>query len=172
MFACVRAAASRSAATLPFVISTEADLDFLPRAASDDHVCGSLFKESRMQIIEATGLDRKSGGAQWRDLRFSVSFLEMFFCSPDSSPPLIPTFLPVGTRRSRKALHRPVQILPGNVALTFADQIDDPLMGFQVFTPHRGLLMTGRYAHANEGKKRQQNAAGMLQHKRIAGNLA
>ena len=32
--------------------------------------------------------------------------------------------------------------------------------------------MTGRYAHANEGKKRQQNAAGMLQHKRIAACLA
>jgi hypothetical protein len=23
-----------------------------------------------MQILNATGLDRKSGGAQWRDLRF------------------------------------------------------------------------------------------------------
>ena len=27
----------------------------------------------------ATDLDRKSGGAQWRDPRFSVPFLEMFF---------------------------------------------------------------------------------------------
>jgi hypothetical protein len=26
---------------LPFVISTEAEADFLPRAASDTHVCGS-----------------------------------------------------------------------------------------------------------------------------------
>jgi len=32
-----------------------------------------------MQIIKATGLDRKSGGAQWRDLRFGGPFLEMFF---------------------------------------------------------------------------------------------
>jgi hypothetical protein len=33
----------------------------------------ALLKESRTQIIEATGLDRKSGGgAQWRDLRFSL----------------------------------------------------------------------------------------------------
>ena len=32
-----------------------------------------------MQILKATGLDRKSGGAQWRDLRFSGPFLEMFF---------------------------------------------------------------------------------------------
>jgi hypothetical protein len=32
--------------------------------------CAALRRESRMQIIKATGLDRKSGGAQWRDLRF------------------------------------------------------------------------------------------------------
>jgi hypothetical protein len=32
-----------------------------------------------MKMINATDLDRKSGGAQWRDLRFSVPFLEMFF---------------------------------------------------------------------------------------------
>jgi hypothetical protein len=31
-----------------------------------------------MQLINATALDRKSGGAQWRDLRFSGPFLEMF----------------------------------------------------------------------------------------------
>src|SRR5271155_3143753 len=30
--------------------------------------CAALLKESRMQIIKATGLHRKSGGAQWRDL--------------------------------------------------------------------------------------------------------
>jgi hypothetical protein len=32
-----------------------------------------------MQFPEATGLDRKSGGAEWRDLRFSSPFLKMFF---------------------------------------------------------------------------------------------
>jgi hypothetical protein len=32
-----------------------------------------------MQIIKATGLHRKPGGAQWRDLRFNGPFLEMFF---------------------------------------------------------------------------------------------
>ena len=32
-----------------------------------------------MMLINATGLHRKSGGAQWRDLRFSGPFLEMFF---------------------------------------------------------------------------------------------
>ena len=41
--------------------------------------CAALRKESRMQIIEATGLRRKSGGAEWRDLRFSGPCVEMFF---------------------------------------------------------------------------------------------
>jgi hypothetical protein len=36
---------SRKATTLPFVISTEACQDFLLRAASDGHVCGSPQKE-------------------------------------------------------------------------------------------------------------------------------
>src|ERR1700734_2353598 len=72
---------------------------------------------------------------------------------PRSSPYLIPAFLPVGARSFGKTLHRTVHMLPGNVALTFANQIDDPLMSFDVFTPRRGLLITGRYAHANEGKK-------------------
>jgi hypothetical protein len=39
----------------------------------------ALRKESRMQIMKATSLDRKSGGAQWRDLRFGCRILEMFF---------------------------------------------------------------------------------------------
>jgi hypothetical protein len=37
--------------------------------------CAALGRESRMQILNATGLHRKSGGAQWRDLRF------LFRCS-------------------------------------------------------------------------------------------
>jgi hypothetical protein len=32
-----------------------------------------------MQIPNATGLHRKSGGEQWRDLRFIGPFLGMFF---------------------------------------------------------------------------------------------
>ena len=32
-----------------------------------------------MKMIDATALNRKSGGAQWRDLRFSGPVLEMFF---------------------------------------------------------------------------------------------
>jgi hypothetical protein len=31
--------------------------------------CAALRRESRIQILNATGLHRKSGGAQWRDLR-------------------------------------------------------------------------------------------------------
>ena len=46
----------------PLVIPTVVYPDFLLRAASDGHVCGSPL-ESRMQILKATGLDRKSGGA-------------------------------------------------------------------------------------------------------------
>jgi len=53
--------------TLPFVISTGAYSDFLLRV-----------KKAACQIIKATGLHRKSGGAQWRDLRFSGSFPEVF----------------------------------------------------------------------------------------------
>jgi len=34
----------------------------------------ALLKESRMNFINATGLDRNYGGAQWRDLRFSGPF--------------------------------------------------------------------------------------------------
>jgi hypothetical protein len=41
--------------------------------------CAALRKESRMQIPNTTGLNRKSGGAQWRDLRSCGPFLGMFF---------------------------------------------------------------------------------------------
>src|SRR3984957_154555 len=37
--------------------------------------CAALRKESRMQIIKATGLHRKFGGAKWRDPRVSGPFL-------------------------------------------------------------------------------------------------
>jgi hypothetical protein len=35
--------------------------------------CAALRRESRMQTIKATGLHRKSAGAQWRDLRFPLT---------------------------------------------------------------------------------------------------
>ena len=62
---------------LPFVISTEAYPDFLLRAAGYA-TCAVLLKESRMQIINATDLDRKSGGAQWRDLCVDALSWECF----------------------------------------------------------------------------------------------
>ena len=41
-------------------------------ALTSSHVCG-FRKESRMKFANATNLNRKSGVAQWRDLRFSSS---------------------------------------------------------------------------------------------------
>jgi hypothetical protein len=41
------------------------------RAALDMAMCAAFVKESRMKIANATKLNRKSGVAQWRDLRFS-----------------------------------------------------------------------------------------------------
>jgi hypothetical protein len=34
----------------------------------------AFLKESRMKFANVTKFNRKSGGAQWRDLRFSPSF--------------------------------------------------------------------------------------------------
>ena len=41
-------------------------------AALDTATCAAFVKESRMKIANATKLNRKSGVAQWRDLRFSL----------------------------------------------------------------------------------------------------
>ena len=38
-----------------------------------------FLKKTAYVLINATNLDRKSGGAEWRDLRFSGHFLEVFF---------------------------------------------------------------------------------------------
>jgi hypothetical protein len=51
------------------VIPTGAYPDFLLHDAGNDHGCDFL-QENRMMLINATNPDRKSGGAQWRDLRF------------------------------------------------------------------------------------------------------
>jgi hypothetical protein len=45
----------------------------------------ALRRESRMQIINARALDRKSGGAQWRDLRL---FFPWLFSGPQPPSPL------------------------------------------------------------------------------------
>jgi hypothetical protein len=52
------------------VISTGANPDFLLRSTGQSRVCAFLFKERRMRTANATKLNRKSGVAEWRDLRF------------------------------------------------------------------------------------------------------
>jgi hypothetical protein len=47
--------------------------------------CAALLKESRMQSTNATDLDRKSGGAQWRDLCVDT-FLECFSTEESRRP--------------------------------------------------------------------------------------
>ena len=42
-------------------------------AALDKTACAPFLKERRMMFANATNIHRKSGGAQWRDLRFSLS---------------------------------------------------------------------------------------------------
>ena len=47
--------------------------------------CAAFRKESRMKFASATKLDRKSGVAQWRDLRF------LFLCLRQQAPRLLYT---------------------------------------------------------------------------------
>ena len=49
--------------------------------------CAALRKESRKQFISATGLNRKSGGAQWRDLQCALRFSKSFRVSDPDEPP-------------------------------------------------------------------------------------
>jgi hypothetical protein len=48
--------------------------------------CAAFRKESRMKVANATNLHRKSGGAQWRELRFPFTGNEGWV--PHSSPVL------------------------------------------------------------------------------------
>jgi hypothetical protein len=52
------------------VIPTGAYPDFLLCGTNQTATCAAFSKESRMKCANATNLDRKSGVAQWRDLRF------------------------------------------------------------------------------------------------------
>jgi hypothetical protein len=73
--ACSPATALHGSAALPFVIPTRISC----HAAPDRAACAPFRKERRMKCINAMNLNRKSGGAQPRDLRFSGPFLDMFF---------------------------------------------------------------------------------------------
>jgi hypothetical protein len=66
----------RSATTLyePIAVSfCHPEPDFLPRCAGHGCVCAFPCKERHMKFANATNLNRKSGGAKPRDLRFCVS---------------------------------------------------------------------------------------------------
>jgi hypothetical protein len=43
-------------------------------AALDTATCAAFIEESRMKFTGATNLNRKSGVAEWRDLRFLFGF--------------------------------------------------------------------------------------------------
>jgi len=60
----------RCAAALKLVIPTGAYPDFLVRGPHQRPRVRLSFKESRMKLANATNLDRKSGVAERRDLRF------------------------------------------------------------------------------------------------------
>ena len=51
------------------------DPDFL-HGAPPTGACAAFIKESRMKFVNARELDRKSGGAKPRDLRFRGPLLE------------------------------------------------------------------------------------------------
>jgi hypothetical protein len=63
------ATALHGSVALPFVIPTGANPDFLLRFV-DRAACAAFREESRMKLAEPTIPNRKSGVAQWRDLRF------------------------------------------------------------------------------------------------------
>src|SRR5271168_3635033 len=65
-------------AVLPFVISTGANPDFLLRAASEDHVCGSPWREPHADHRSHGSTQEIRGSAVERSL-CGCSFLEMFF---------------------------------------------------------------------------------------------
>jgi hypothetical protein len=99
----------------PFVIPTGAYPDFLPRCP---HQCPRVrlsVKESRMKLANATNLDRKSGVAEWRDLRCafperncpsdslpSTEHVEMF--STEAQPSSVSSRLPRLSSLSRPAV--------------------------------------------------------------------
>ncbi len=62
----------RWATVLRFVIPTGAYPDFLLRGPHQRPRVRLSVRESRMRLANATKFDRKSGVAQWRDLRFAL----------------------------------------------------------------------------------------------------
>src|SRR3982074_2510145 len=76
--------------------------------------------------------------------------------------------LPVVIGCFGKAGHRFFHVLLGNLALGFANKVNDPLVRFQIFVPRRSRLTAGRDSHPHEGKERHKKAATLLDDKWIA----
>jgi hypothetical protein len=66
-----------------------------------------------MLLINATILNRKSGGAKWRDLPFSGPFLEMFSTERSQISYFAP-FNAAGFKQSSRALRYPAKMIQRN----------------------------------------------------------
>ena len=89
---------SREGAALSLVIPTRVSHFALLATTT----CAALRKESRMQIIKATGLDRKSGGPKWSDLQCALRLSPILprRTNPQSNPYPQPDFaIPGGNSR-------------------------------------------------------------------------
>jgi hypothetical protein len=69
--------------------------------------CAALRTESRMQILNATGLHRKSGGAQWRELRFFPRLLTQLVWPRREALTTEPAPVPAEQRRTHRPQPKP-----------------------------------------------------------------
>jgi hypothetical protein len=74
--------------------------------------CAALRNESRMQTLKATGLHRKSGGAQWRDLRSIRGSVFSTDCGRGTSK-----FFPMQIQRATPS--KESRLLPNQLPLLF-----------------------------------------------------
>ena len=93
--------------------------------------CAALLKESRMQFIKATGLDRKSGGAQWRDL--CVDALSGKCFATETPQSRAPGFSRINSPKSCRHALRPLS------------KGLNPHFGSMNFNTTRNLVTTHRY---------------------------
>lgn len=71
-----------------------------------------------------------------------------------------------------EADHRSFHVLFSYVALTFAQEVDDSLVRFQVFIPDGSSLSTRSHSQANERKKWRQDSDGVFQKVWVPGDPA
>src|SRR5690348_5223445 len=79
--------------------------------------------------------------------------------------------LPVVVGCFGEAGHCLLFVLLCNLALRFTYEVDDPLVGFQVFVPRRGCLPAGRNSHTYKCKERDKEPATLLDDKPVAGKF-